>query len=178
MRPTQPAQSAEPLETISLCSLLAGGRNFGIDTRSIREVLGTGRLTRVPLAPAYIGGVIAYRGDVLTTLSLRALLGMAPACNQGRVLVLDEACDEERFGLLVDHVGGVVSLPRQSMDPIPATLPEPMRSLFRGAFRTGQTLLVELDPEHLRPGWLSEAGFFRRASAAPQQPAGEVPCAP
>jgi chemotaxis signal transduction protein len=49
---------------------------FGIETRQIREVLGTTTPQRVPLAPEYIAGVVPYRGEVLTTVSFRALLGL------------------------------------------------------------------------------------------------------
>ena len=61
---------------MSLCSLYAGSESFGIDTRKIREVLGERDLQRVPMAPAFIAGVVPYRGEVLTTVNLRALLGM------------------------------------------------------------------------------------------------------
>ena len=62
--------------TVSICSLRVGTGLFGIDTRQIREVLGTTAPQRVPLAPEYIAGVVPYRGDVLTTVSFRALLGL------------------------------------------------------------------------------------------------------
>src|SRR5580698_2823504 len=102
------AEGVETEEMLSLCSLTAGGKLFGIDTRMIREVLGNARLNRVPLAPSYVGGVLAYRGEVVTAVSLRALLGVSASESQGRVLVLDGDENEERFGLLVDSVGGVV----------------------------------------------------------------------
>jgi len=150
----------EAVEMLSLCSLMAGGRLFGIDTRTIREVLGKGRLNRVPLAPAYIGGVIAYRGEVVTAVSLRALLGDAPLDGQSCVLVLDGDEAEERFGLMVDSVGGVVMVNRKSVAANPPTLDDTSRALFSGAFRTDDGLLVQLDPERLRPSRLAETGLF------------------
>ena len=67
-------------DAVSLCSMFAGSESFGIDTRKIREVLGKRELQRVPMAPAFIGGVVPYRGEVLTTVNFRALLGMERAC--------------------------------------------------------------------------------------------------
>ncbi len=58
---------------------LREARRFGIDTRKIREVLGERDLQRVPMAPAFIAGVVPYRGEVLTTVNLRALLGLGDA---------------------------------------------------------------------------------------------------
>ena len=63
-------------DAVSLCSMFAGSESFGIDTkRKIREVLGNRDLQRVPMAPAFIGGVVPYRGEVLTTVDFRAAAG-------------------------------------------------------------------------------------------------------
>ena len=77
-------------DRVSLCLLLTGDGRYGIDTRKIREVLGGRTVQRVPLAPAYIGGIVPYRGEVLTAVSFRALLGMVPYPGESAVLVLDE----------------------------------------------------------------------------------------
>jgi len=155
-------QGDDAQELLSLCSLMSGGRLFGIDTRMIREVLGKARLNRVPLAPAYIGGVMAYRGEVVTAVSLRALLG-CPAEETSCVLVLDGDQNEERFGLLVDRVGGVVMVERATMAANPSTLDDASRALFLGAFRTEEGLLVQLDPEGLQPSRLAASGLFGHA---------------
>ena len=63
-------------EMVSVCSLTVGAEVFGIDTMKVREVLGAWALQKIPLAPKYIAGVIPNRGAVLTTISLRALLGL------------------------------------------------------------------------------------------------------
>src|ERR1700750_3496312 len=68
----------EENDAVSLCSLYAATETFGIDTRKIREVLGERDLQRVPMSPPFIAGVVPYRGEVLTTVNLRALLGMEP----------------------------------------------------------------------------------------------------
>ena len=161
---------------LSMCSLMSGGRLFGIDTRTIREVLGSAQLNRVPLAPGYVGGVIAYRGEVVTAISLRALLGQARAETHGCVLVLDGDEDEERFGLIVDSVGGVVMVERARMSSNPSTLDETSRALFRGAFRTPEGLMVQLDPERLRPGRIAETGLFGQPQRLGAAQEGDATC--
>jgi purine-binding chemotaxis protein CheW len=144
--------------TVSLCSLRAGGALFGIDTRRIREVLGKTRPQRVPLAPEYIAGVVPYRGEVLTTVSFRALLGMPAWHETCCVLVLEDTGSEER--LAVDGVGGVVTVDRSMLQGNPTTLDVRGRTLFDGAYRLGTGLIVRLDPLALRPGRLAESGLF------------------
>ena len=146
---------------VPMCTLFAGGRLFGIDTRRIREVLERTRLERVPRAPFFIGGVMPYRGEVLTTVSLRAVLGFAALQGDGgAVLVLDDGEVEEQFGLLADTVGGVTMVDRRRYVENPPTLDERNRALFDGAYRMpGGGLLVELDPERLRPVRLASGGL-------------------
>ncbi len=156
-------------ELLSMCSLHAGGRTFGIDTRSIREVLGQRRLERVPLAPAWIGGVVPYRGEVLTTVSFRALLGLPPSTAQCCILVLDDEEEGERFGLMVDGVGGVVTVERRLHAANPPMLAAAAQALFQGAFRMPGGLLVQIAPERLRPARLAATTLFAHMPAPPAQ---------
>ncbi len=98
-------QIHEEDDSTSLCSMFAGDESFGIDTGKIREVLGKRELERVPMAPPFVAGVVPYRGDVLTTVSFRALLGLPESDEAGCVLVLE---DERRRRALwtVGRCGG------------------------------------------------------------------------
>jgi purine-binding chemotaxis protein CheW len=158
-------EAMDTREMLSLCSLTADGRLFGIDTRRIREVLGAARLHPVPLAPAFVAGVLAYRGEVLTAVSLRALLGLAAGQRKSCVLVLDGDEMEEQFGLLVDEVGGVVMVERGAMAENPSTLDEVSAMLFRGAHRTPEGLLVELERDRLQPARLAASGLFGKVAS-------------
>ena len=151
-------------DAVSLCSLFAGSESFGIDTRKIREVLGKRELQRVPLAPAMIGGVVPYRGEVLTTVNFRALLGMGEYSGASCVLVLDDDDGAERFGLVVDQVGGVVTVSRRMLEANPSTLEARCKWLFDGAYKMQTGLMVQLDPQKLRPSRLAEAGLFRQST--------------
>jgi purine-binding chemotaxis protein CheW len=148
-------------DAISLCSMFAGSESFGIDTRKIREVLGYRDLQRVPMAPAFIGGVVPYRGEVLTTVDFRALLGLGQHADTSCVLVLEDEAGEERFGLEVDAVGGVVTVRRNMLEANPCTLESRGKWLFDGAYKMPTGLMVQLDPQKLRPSRLAEAGLFR-----------------
>ena len=166
--PTVSPQSALPLikgldneAPTSVCSLTTGNGLFGIDTRKIREVLGHNALEPVPLAPDFIGGILPYRGEVLTVVSFRALLGLKPAETPGCILVLKSADEEELYGLMVDRVGGVAMLSRQAFSENPTTLDEVGRALYSGVFRMDKGLLILLDPDRLQPSRLAATALFR-----------------
>jgi purine-binding chemotaxis protein CheW len=155
-------EADESYDAVSLCSLYVGGETFGIDTRKIREVLGERDLQRVPMSPEFIAGVVPYRGEVLTTVNLRALLGMEAYPKGCCVLVMDDDKSAERFGLVVDSVGGVVTVNRRMLEANPSTLEARGMWLFDGAYKMESGLMVRLDPQKLCPSRLAETGLFKK----------------
>jgi purine-binding chemotaxis protein CheW len=140
---------------VEMCSVRLGNSLFGVPITHILEIVGSARPQPVPLAPPYVGGLVHYRGDVLTTVSLRHLLGLAPKDGPQDILVLESSggC----FGLLVDSVGEVLTVSSADHEPNPSILDERRRGLFAGAYKLKDSLLVMLDPERLDPMRLGQA---------------------
>lgn len=165
MKPVPDMEEAD--ETISLCSLNVDNRRYGIDILSILEVLEGRMIQSVPLAPPFIGGVMPYRGEVLTAIDFRALLGLPSRGGESCVIVLGEVCPDadrencgEIYGLMVDGVGGVVTVSGRSFAVNPPTLDEASKALFNGAYRMPNGLLLRLDPQRLAPVRLAASGLF------------------
>jgi len=137
-----------------MCSVRLGTALFGVPISHILEIVGAARPQPVPLAPAFVGGLVHYRGDVLTTVSLRQLLDMPLREGPQDLLVLESAggC----FGLLVDSVGEVLTVSSGEHEPNPSTLDERRKSLFAGAYKLKGGLMILLDPERLDPMRLSQ----------------------
>ncbi|HMD78277.1 MAG TPA: chemotaxis protein CheW [Terracidiphilus sp.] len=146
-------KAAETL--VEMCSVRLGQALFGVPMAHILEIVGSARPQPVPLAPSYVGGLVHYRGDVLTTVSLRQLLALPPRDGPQDILVLDSSggC----FGLLVDSVGEVLTVSSADYEPNPSILDERRRALFAGAYKLKDSLLVMLDPERLDPMRLGAA---------------------
>jgi len=147
-----------------MCSVRVGQTLFGLPIAHILEIVGNTRPQAVPLAPEFVGGLVHYRGDVLTTVSLRQLLGLPPqgdaARQRGReghhdIIVLEGSggC----FGVLVDSVGEVITVSSADHEPNPSTLDARRSALFAGAYKLPEGLLVMLDPELLDPMRLASA---------------------
>jgi purine-binding chemotaxis protein CheW len=140
-----------------MCSVRLGEGLFGIPITHVLEIVGGARPQPVPLAPRFIGGLVHYRGDVLTTVSLRQLLDLSPREGPQDILVVENAgggC----FGLLVDAVGEVLVVSPDDYEPNPSTLDEKKRMLFAGACKLKDGLMVLLDPALLDPIQLAKAG--------------------
>jgi purine-binding chemotaxis protein CheW len=146
-------KAAETL--VEMCSVRMGQALFGVPMTHILEIVGSARPQPVPLAPGYVGGLVHYRGDVLTTVSLRQLFALPPRDSPQDILVLDGSggC----FGLLVDSVGEVLTVSSADYEPNPSILDERRRALFAGAYKLKDSLLVMLDPERLDPARLGAA---------------------
>jgi purine-binding chemotaxis protein CheW len=140
---------------VEVCSVRLGETWFGVPITHILEIVGSARPQPVPLAPGYVGGLVHYRGDVLTTVSLRQLLGLLPKAGAQDILVLESAggC----FGLLVDSVGEVLTVSAGEHEPNPSILDQRRKALFAGAYKLKDKLLVMLDPERLDPLQLGQA---------------------
>jgi purine-binding chemotaxis protein CheW len=144
-------------ESIEMCSVLVGQTLYGIPVTSILEILGKPAKQAVPLAPSYIGGLVHYRGEVLTTVSLRSLLAM-PAHDATEDILVFEGADGY-FGLLVDEVSEVITVLHADFEGNPSTLDDRRKALFAGTYKLSNALLVMLDPERLDPVRLAETTF-------------------
>jgi purine-binding chemotaxis protein CheW len=138
---------------MEMCSVRVGQGLYGVPITHILEIVGKARPQPVPLAPGFVGGLVHYRGDVLTTVSLRQLLGMPPKDGPQDILVLENSSGS--MGLLVDSVGEVLTASSSDYEPNPSILDERRRALFAGAYKLKDSLLVMLDPEKLDPMRLS-----------------------
>ena len=140
---------------VEMCSVRVGQGLYGVPITHILEIVGKARPQPVPLAPGFVGGLVHYRGDVLTTVSLRHLLGMPPKDGPQDILVLENSSGS--IGLLVDSVGEVLTASSSAYEPNPSILDERRRALFAGAYKLKDSLLVMLDPEQLDPMRLGAA---------------------
>ena len=140
---------------VEVCSVRVGATLFGIPIQHILEIVGSAHPQPIPLAPGFVGGLIHYRGDVLTTVSLRYLLDLPPLDGSQDVLVLES--EGGCFGLQVDSVGEVLTVSGVDFEPNPSILEQRRRTLLAGAYKLKDRLLVMLDPERLDPARLDAA---------------------
>jgi purine-binding chemotaxis protein CheW len=156
-----PRKEKAAAKTVEMCSVRLGQALFGVPISHILEIVGAAHPQPVPLAPDFVGGLVHYRGDVLTTVSLRHLLGMEPRQGSQAILVLENSggC----FGLLVDSVCEVLTVSSVDHEPNPSTLDQRRGALFDGAYKLKDSLLVMLDPERLDPMRLAQAQSARRS---------------
>ena len=119
--------------------------DFGVEVATVQEVIRYQEMTRVPLAPPSVGGLINLRGQVITAVDLRHRLGL-PRREPG-VLPMNVVVrtDDGAVSLLVDRIGEVVHASSDDFEMPPETLTGPGRDLIRGAYKLDGRLLLALD---------------------------------
>src|SRR5579863_6394267 len=134
----------EQFSTFTVAGLL-----FGIAVEKVQEVIRYQEMTRVPLAPPLVRGLINLRGQIVTALDLRRRLGLGEAPPDHRpmnVVVRDEGGG---VSLLVDEIGDVVEVEDASFEPPPQTLAAGVRGLIRGVHKLDTQLLHVLDTDRV-----------------------------
>ena len=92
------------MTTTQFSTFVVGSHLFGIEVENVQEVIRYQPMTRVPLAPGAIGGLINLRGQVVTAIELRERLGRPPRPEGTDAVVIvvplfvDDASWEPDFG--------------------------------------------------------------------------------
>jgi purine-binding chemotaxis protein CheW len=130
-------------------TVMIGDQNFGIPVNLVQDVFMPQSITRVPLAPKEVAGVLNLRGRILTAIDMRSCLDL-PA-REGGVVSMAVGIEKngEAYGLVIDQVGEVLSLKREDCEPNPANLDPRWRKVSRGVYRLDGNLLVVLDVDRI-----------------------------
>lgn len=129
------------------CTFYLDGHYFGIDVLQVQEVIRHLEMTRVPLGPAAVRGLINLRGQIATALDLRRRLEMPERPADALPVNVVVSTADGAVSLLVDEIGDVLSVPEGAFEPPPDTLRGPTRALIRGAYKLDGQLLLILDVE-------------------------------
>jgi purine-binding chemotaxis protein CheW len=128
-----------------LATFRLDGDLYGVEVEHVQEVLRTQQLTRVPLAPAAVAGLINLRGQVVTAIELRERLGRPPRPEGTQAVVIVVRLHGEAVSLLVDSIADVVDVDASDFEAPPDTLEGQARGLIRGAYKLDGQLLLALD---------------------------------
>jgi purine-binding chemotaxis protein CheW len=129
------------------CTFFLDGHYFGIEVLRVQEIIRFQQMTRVPLAPAVVRGLINLRGQIVMAIELRRRLGLQerPADVQPVNVVVHT--EEGAVSLLVDEIGDVVEVAEKHFEAPPQTLRGEARELVRGAYKLPRRLLMILDTD-------------------------------
>jgi len=143
--PTHTQSDHAQLAALQFASFQVGDLLLGIDIRQVQEINRNLQITPVPHAPEAVRGVINLRGEVVTVIDLRTVLGLENLefNRSTRNVILKQG--GEQIGLLVDSVAEVITCQATDIDPLPENLGGRESTCFSGVYKLPHGLLVLLN---------------------------------
>ena len=134
---------------VEYVTAMIGGQLFGLPISRVQDVFMPERLTRVPLSPREIAGVLNLRGRIVTVVDMRARLGL-PKNEEGKPpMAVSVDLRGESYGLLIDQIGEVLRLPGNGREDNPVNLDPRLAKLAGGVHRLEGQLMVILDVDRV-----------------------------
>ena len=125
---------------------------FATDIFAVERVLRFAAPRSIPNVPAWLEGVIDYRGRVVPVIDVRRRFELPPASSRDSARILVLVVGEEWVGAIVDGVRDVTTIAASRLEPAPPLFRGLARQYLRGLVRPemeGEPVLVVLDVAEL-----------------------------
>ena len=125
------------VQTEKYLLFMSGDLLFGVPAESVAEIITGHTITKLPLVPGYIRGIINLRGQIIPIVDIRRLLNHGD-CESDCMMILRS--DDTQVGILVDQVQKMVDIDVSTLLPVP---PQSSNELVCGmcSLEDGQTML-------------------------------------
>jgi purine-binding chemotaxis protein CheW len=136
-------------ERRQFCTFFLGKYFLGVEVERVQEVIRYQAMTRVPLAPTVVRGLINLRGQIVTAVDLRRRLDLPE--QPGEILPMNVVVRhaDAVVSLLVDEIGDVLEVDEDAFELPPDTLRGSARELVRGSYKLKDRLLIALDTDRV-----------------------------
>ena len=141
--------SDAPENVVEYVTATVGGQLFGLPISRVQDVFAPDRLTRVPLAPPEIAGLLNLRGRIVTAIDLRRRLGLEALAGDAPRMAVGVEWKGESYGLLIDVIGEVLKLSTSGREDNPVNLDPGLARVSAGVHRLDGKLLVILDVDRV-----------------------------
>ena len=127
------------------CTFFLDGHVFGTPVPKVQEVIQYQEMTRVPLAPDVISGMINLRGQIVAAIDLRRRLGLPNRPTGQLPMNVVVRTNDGAVSLLVDEIGDVIEVEESTLESPPETLQGFAREVVKGVYKLSGRLLLALD---------------------------------
>src|SRR6056297_2546197 len=122
---------------------------FGI--LNVKEILEYGKITKVPMMPDFIQGVINLRGEVVPVVNLARRFGLKTSEITKRtcVVIIEIGGDDSRheLGVMVDSVSEVLEIEADQIRPAPGFGAKIRNDFIRGMGKLDDDFVIILDQD-------------------------------
>lgn len=136
-------------ETTQYVTVVISDQLFGLPIEKVHDVFMPENMTRVPLAQSEVAGVLNLRGRIVTAINMRQRLNIHENVEGAGQMAVGIEYKGESYGLVIDRVGEVLTLPISGREANPANLDPRWAEISAGVHRLDGQLLVILDVERV-----------------------------
>ena len=134
-------------DTCQFATFAVGDLYFGVEVLRVQEVLKYQPMTKVPLMPGVVRGLINLRGQIVPAIDLRERLALAPRPDDRLPMNVVVRTTGGVVSLLVDEIDDVLEIEARQEEATPATVTGAARELITGVYKLKNQLLLALDVE-------------------------------
>lgn len=141
-------------DTTQYLTFSVADERLAMSISAVKEIIETPpQITRVPMTPDYIRGVINLRGNVVPVIDLGARLGRGILTLSKRsCIVLVEVRsgnDSHVLGMLVDEVKNILDIPKEDVKPPPEFGSEIRTDFIEAMGRVDDVFVIILSIDHV-----------------------------
>jgi purine-binding chemotaxis protein CheW len=129
------------MSTRQYSTFYVADRLYGIDVMMVQEITKVMSITKVPLAPSYVHGLINLRGQIATAVGLRELFILKDDKKNEEPMNVVCKGDGMLLSLLVDRIGDVIEVDDKDFEPTPETLTNSVKRFMHGVYKIPGSLL-------------------------------------
>ncbi len=123
---------------------------MGIELTRVQELLRFQEMTSVPLAPTAIEGLINLRGQIVTALDMRRIMGLPAVAPEDKLpMNIVVQSEDGPVNLLVDEICDVLDVPLEASTPLPENMTALQRDLIEGVYWLESGLLLILNTDRV-----------------------------
>jgi len=134
---------------VEFITVMIGDHVFGLPISRVQDVFVPDGLTRVPLAPPDVAGILNLRGRVVTAIDMRSRLDLGARKPNQPAMAVGIESKGDSYGLLVDSIGEVLQLRNDECEAKPDNLDPCLASVAAGIHRIEDQLMVILDVDRV-----------------------------
>jgi purine-binding chemotaxis protein CheW len=139
------------------CTFFLKDQFFGVPVQQVQEVIRYQEMTRVPLTPQVIRGLINLRGQIVMAVDLRRRFAMEDRPESQLPMNVVVRTDDGPVSFLVDEIGDVLEVDEESFESPPETMRQ-AQELVRGVCKLPERLLLVLDTDRAVSGEVNSVG--------------------
>ena len=112
--------SLEEVSSIERClTFESGGLTLFLSTNYVTEIINDCSITKLPLVPAHVQGILNLRGQILPVVDIRLSMGKPALEYTSKTCIIVLNVDDIPIGVVVDSVRQVVDIDLKEVRPIP-----------------------------------------------------------